>query len=63
MRAKVNKAGRPKVSKIEYKGKLVGARFSNDEVKEIVSAAKRECVNKSQFVRKHLLNAARYDNV
>lgn len=44
------------------KGVIVAARFSPPEVKEIAGAVKRAGIGKSEWVRNHLLAAARSGN-
>ena len=53
------KAGRPRLKKAEFKGVLIGARFSPDEAKLVNEAAKRSKQGKSQWLRNVLLNAAK----
>lgn len=50
--------GRPKLPKGEAKGVLIGARFSQDEAKRVVAAARRTGKVKSDWVRTTLLSAA-----
>ena len=52
------KMGRPKLPKGEAKGVLIGARFSPDESRRVHDAVKRSKLVKSDWVRKHLLQAA-----
>jgi hypothetical protein len=53
-----NKIGRPKLKKAEFKGILIGARFSPDESKTVHDVVKRSGLGKSQWIRKTLLSAA-----
>ena len=55
--------GRPPIGTQVAKGVIVAARFSPPEVKEIQGAVKRAKLNKSTWVRKHLLAAARSGSV
>jgi hypothetical protein len=55
--------GRPPIGTRNAKGKIVAARFSPPELKEINGAAKRAKLNKSEWVRNCLLSAARSGNV
>jgi hypothetical protein len=52
------KMGRPRLSKGELKGVLIGARFSPEEAKQVIVAVQRTGINKSQWVRNCLLAAA-----
>jgi len=51
--------GRPKLPKGEAKGVLIGARFSADEAEIVTDAVLRSNENKSEWVRKTLLTAAK----
>lgn len=53
------KLGRPKLPKDQARGILVGARFSASEARQVVDAAKRSKLSKSEWVRKVLLSAAK----
>lgn len=53
--------GRPKLPKGESKDILIGARFSPDERRVVESAAKRDGLGKSEWIRKALLSAAGSD--
>lgn len=50
--------GRPKLSKSEAKGVLIGARFTPPEAKIVADAVKRAKQVKSDWVRGALLTAA-----
>ena len=52
------KVGRPKLTKAEAKGVLIGARFSPPEAKLVIEAVKRARKVKSEWVRSCLLAAA-----
>lgn len=51
------KVGRPKLTKAEAKGVLIGARFSPPEAKRVEDAVKRAQKVKSEWVRECLLAA------
>ena len=53
--------GRPKLPKGETKDILIGARFSPDESKTVMSAVKQSGLVKSKWIRKALLSAAGSD--
>jgi hypothetical protein len=53
------KMGRPRVSKSEFRGVLIGARFSPEEAKQVKIAVRQSGINKSRWVRNCLLAAAR----
>ncbi|HXD01337.1 MAG TPA: hypothetical protein VN048_18510 [Verrucomicrobiae bacterium] len=55
--------GRPKIGIQAAKGKIVAARFSPPEYKEIDGAVKRSKLNKTQWVRSVLLSAAKAGTV
>jgi hypothetical protein len=55
--------GRPPIGTQNAKGVIVAARFSPPEVREIRDAVKRARTNKSEWVRKCLLAAARSVNI
>jgi hypothetical protein len=55
----IGKVGRPALSKKDKKGKFISARFSPEEFKEIVQAAKDSGIPKARWVRTKLLAAAR----
>ena len=52
------KVGRPKLTKAEARGVLIGARFSPPEAKLVIEAVKRARKVKSEWVRESLLAAA-----
>ena len=56
---KPKKLGRPKLAKSEFKGVLIGARFSPDEAKTVHDFIKRTGANKSDWIRNTLLAAAK----
>jgi hypothetical protein len=56
---KPKKLGRPKLAKSEFKGVLIGARFSPDEAKTVHDAVKRSGLGKSDWIRNTLLGAAK----
>jgi len=60
---KAKKLGRPKLAKSEFKGVLIGARFSPDESKQVHDAVKRSGVGKSVWIRNTLLGSARSGKV
>lgn len=51
--------GRPKLSKEDAKGVVIGARFSSSEAKEVHQAIKQASQKKPDWVRQALLRAAR----
>lgn len=53
------KVGRPKLPKGKAKGVLIGARFSPDEAIIVTDAVRRADANKSDWVRKKLIEAAK----
>jgi uncharacterized protein (DUF1778 family) len=53
------KLGRPKLSKQAKKGQITGVRLSADERKTIDSAAIKEGLGLSKWMRKTLLDAAK----
>lgn len=55
---KAKKLGRPSVPKAEYKGVLIGARFNPGESKQVHAAIKLSGLEKSDWIRKTLLDAA-----
>lgn len=55
------KMGRPRLKKAEFKGILIGARFTPDESKTVHNAVKRSEIGKSEWIRKALLSAAGSD--
>jgi hypothetical protein len=55
------KMGRPKVAKAKLRGIMVNARLSPEENKTINEAIRRTPDNKSDWIRKALLSAARSD--
>jgi len=59
MTESAGKIGRPMLPKKEKKGKFISARFSPEEFKEIVQAAKDSGIPKARWVRTKLLAAAR----
>jgi hypothetical protein len=50
--------GRPAVPKNQFKGVLVGARFSSAEAARVAEAAKKAKQKKSEWIRKTLLDAS-----
>jgi hypothetical protein len=56
---KPKKLGRPRLAKSEFKGVLIGARFSPDEAKTVHDAVKRSGLGKSEWIRNTLLSAAK----
>jgi predicted HicB family RNase H-like nuclease len=54
---KPKKPGRPKLSKAEYKGKIVPVRFAPDDLKRIEQAAKAKDQTLSQWIRGTLIAA------
>jgi uncharacterized protein (DUF1778 family) len=53
------KMGRPKIPKADRKGKIAGVRLSPDERKTLDSAALKEGLGLSKWMRKTLLDAAK----
>lgn len=53
------KMGRPRLAKGQFKGVLIGARFSPQEAKEVHTAVKRTKQVKSDWIRNTLLGSAR----
>jgi hypothetical protein len=51
------KSGRPKVSKSEFRGIYIGARFSLDEAKRVEANVKKAKKGKSEWIRERLLMA------
>jgi hypothetical protein len=51
------KRGRPKVKKNKYRGVLIGARFSPDEVKQVETNIKKSKTKKSKWIRERLLSS------
>lgn len=56
---KAKKIGRPRIAKSEFKGTLIGARFSPDEAKQVHAAVKRSGLGKSEWIRNTLLGATK----
>jgi len=48
-------SGRPKVSKREFRGVFIGARFSLDEAKQVSENVKKSKKKKSEWIRERLL--------
>lgn len=53
------KVGRPKIAKAERRSLFVSTRLSPDEYKEIEDAIKASGVDKTEWIRRKLLAAAR----
>ena len=53
------KRGRPVLPKGKTKGVLIGARFSDDEAKQVHAAIKLSKTVKSEWIRMHLLLASK----
>jgi uncharacterized protein (DUF1778 family) len=53
------KMGRPKIPKADRKGKMTGVRLTQNERKAIDSAALKEGLELSKWMRKTLLDAAK----
>ena len=50
------KSGRPKVSKSEFRGVFIGARFSPEEAKQVEANVKKSKQKKSEWIRERLLS-------
>jgi hypothetical protein len=53
------KFGRPKIPKSERKGKITGVRLTSAERKAVDTAALKEGIKLSKWIRKTLINAAK----
>jgi hypothetical protein len=55
---KAKKLGRPKLTRAEFRGVLIGARFAPEEAKQVHDAIKRSGKVKSDWIRITLLAAS-----